>query len=94
MPERNFDVKWPDGSTESCYSPSSTIENHLKEGEEYSLTQFSNIAEIALTEASERVLAKYGFACSSAMDQLKRIKQRVREFESTSNASVVVIKIS
>jgi len=94
MPERNFEVKWPDGSTESCYSPSSTIEHYLREGKEYSLKQFSDIAETALTEASNRVVQKYGFSCSSAMDQLQKIKQRVKQYEAKDNATVTVLKIS
>jgi len=73
MPERRFDVQWPDGMTESCYSPSSTIENHLTVGQDYSLEQFLSIVDVALNEASDRVRQKYGFACSSAMDQLGKI---------------------
>ena len=94
MPERNFEVKWPDGSSELCYSPSSTIENYLVAGKEYSLELFAKLCEAALKEASDRVLQKYGFACSSAADQLKKIKQRIEQFDNISNATVLVIRIS
>ena len=94
MPERIFDVQWPDGMTESCYSPSSTIENHLVVGQNYSLQQFLSIVELALNEASDRVRQKYGFACSSAMDQLKKIKQRAELYQHTDDATVVVLGIT
>ena len=40
MPERNFEIQWPDGTTESCYSPSSTIEHYLTVGKTYALEEF------------------------------------------------------
>ena len=94
MPERNFEVQWPDGSKESCYSPSSTIENYLTAGEEYPLQEFLSITDTALNEASERVRQKYGYACSSAMDQLNTIQQRAKQYQNVENANVVVLKIA
>ena len=94
MPERYFDIQWPDGETESCYSPSSTIENHLTVGQTYALEQFLSIVEIALNEASERVRHRYGFACSSAVDQLKKIQARASHYQNTSDATIVVLSIS
>ena len=29
MPEMSFDISWPDGSIERCYSPSLVIKDHL-----------------------------------------------------------------
>ena len=75
MPEKRFEISWPNGDQESCYSPSSIIERYLHEGETYSLEQFVNLTDKALNIASNRVQEKYGFSCSSAMDQLHRIKQ-------------------
>ena len=94
MPERHFDIQWPDGATESCYSPSSTIENHLTVGQTYALEQFLSIVEIALNEASERVRHRYGFACSSAMDQLKKIQTRAAHYQNTNDATITVLSIS
>ena len=94
MPERNFEIQWPDGTTESCYSPSSTIENYLTTGKAYALEEFLSITNTALNEASERVRQKYGFACSSAMDQLNKIQQGAKQHQGNSNANVVVLKIS
>lgn len=74
MPEVRFLIRWPDGTEESCYSPSTVIHAHLSAGSTYSLPDFLARARAALTEASDRVAAKYGFACASAMAQLSRIE--------------------
>ncbi len=94
MPERHFEIRWPDGHQEQCYSPSSTIENYLTAGQEYSVTNFLALTDKALNEASERVRQKYGFACSSAMDQLGKIKQRAASFENQTDTNVMVINIT
>jgi uncharacterized repeat protein (TIGR04042 family) len=44
----------------------------------------------ALNIASERVRAKYGFACSSAMDQLARIEAAAKTFANLPGARVSV----
>ncbi len=77
MPEMHFRVQWPDGKQEDCYSPSYVIEEHLEVGAEYPPAEFLRRAAAALNIASERVRAKYGFACSSALDQLGRLQQTV-----------------
>ncbi len=74
MPEMHFRVKWPSGKVEDCYSPSYVVEDYLDEGQSYSVEDFVARARKALTIASERVLAKYGFECSSALDQLRAIE--------------------
>ncbi|MBY0259451.1 MSMEG_0570 family nitrogen starvation response protein [Methylobacterium sp.] len=74
MPEMRFHVRWPDGRREACYSPSLVIKDYLAPGETYPLDDFVAKARTALTIASERVREKYGFACSSALDQLQRIE--------------------
>jgi uncharacterized repeat protein (TIGR04042 family) len=76
MPEMNFLIEWPDGVTETCYSPSHVVEEHLAAGAEYAVGDFLDRAGRALGEASERVRARYGFACTSALDQLERLRAR------------------
>lgn len=76
MPEMHFTVRWPDGRTERCYSPSWVIEEHLEVGASYSVDEFVARASMALNIASERVRAKYGFACSSALDQLRNLEAK------------------
>jgi putative flavoprotein involved in K+ transport len=71
----HFRVKWPSGKVDDCYSPSYVIEDYLDEGKSYTVEEFLRRARTALTIASERVLAKYGFECSSALDQLRAIEE-------------------
>ena len=52
------------------------------------------VARIAMERASNRVERKYGFACSSAMDQLDRIERRVAEFEGAEQAHVTCLSIT
>ena len=75
MPEMHFRVEWPNGQVDRCYSPSYIVEEHLSVGEAYSVADFVARTRTALEIASERVQAKYGFACSSALDQLKAIEE-------------------
>ena len=77
MPEMHFRVQWPDGREEECYSPSWIIEEYLEVGGAYAVPDFLKRVDTALNIASERVRAKYGFACSSALDQLARLQERV-----------------
>jgi len=74
MPEMRFIVRWPDGRRESCYSPSLVIRDYFREGDAYARDDFLDLARQALTVASERVRAKYGYPCSLALGQLARIE--------------------
>ncbi|GAC66969.1 MSMEG_0570 family nitrogen starvation response protein [Gordonia soli] len=66
MPEMTFAVRWPDGTTQQCYSPSLVMHDHLAVGATYTVSDFRERSTTALTEAAERVRAKFGFACTSA----------------------------
>lgn len=74
MPEMRFVITWPDSSEETCYSPSLVIRDFFEEGRSYSVRDFLDRSRKALTAASDRVEAKYGFACSRALGQLARIE--------------------
>src|SRR3954471_20246192 len=80
MPEMMFQIAWPDGSTEQCYSPSLVIKEHLAIGETYAVAEFLQRSRTALTIASDRVREKYGFACSRAMGQLARLERGAERF--------------
>ena len=82
MPETYFDVRWPDGREETCYSPSSVIADFFQPETAYPLAEFLSRSESALMLASERVKQKYGYYCSSAADQLQRIQQTATKFSS------------
>jgi uncharacterized repeat protein (TIGR04042 family) len=88
MPEMRFVIRWPDGRQETCYSPSLVVRDYLREGESYALDDFLVRARTALTLASERVEAKYGYACSLALGQLARIEAGAAAFASSTAAEV------
>jgi uncharacterized repeat protein (TIGR04042 family) len=81
MPEMRFTVRWPDGTVDDCYSPSLVIKDYLEVGGSYPVADFVRRSGEALNIASERVRAKYGFACSSALDQLARIERKAEGFD-------------
>ena len=74
MPEMHFRIRWPDGQVDNCYSPSLVVREHLAVGESYPVPEFLHRVGNALNIASERVRAKYGYACSMALDQLAAIE--------------------
>lgn len=90
MPEMTFTIRWPDGAVERCYSPSLVIRDHFAPGADYALADFRARARTALTEASDRVQARYGFPCSRAMGQLDRIEAGCARFATTTGARVRV----
>jgi uncharacterized repeat protein (TIGR04042 family) len=76
VPEMTFTVRWPDDTVQHCYSPSLVVHDHLHVGASYSVEEFTRRCRTALTEASDRVRARYGMACTSAMAQLADIEDR------------------
>ncbi|MBA4023382.1 MAG: hypothetical protein C0482_13550 [Gordonia sp.] len=74
MPEMTFTVQWPDGARQQCYSPSLVMHEHLEVGAEYPVAEFVARTTTALGIASDRVRAKFGFACTSAAAQLADIE--------------------
>ncbi|VTU18831.1 MSMEG_0570 family nitrogen starvation response protein [Variovorax sp. RA8] len=91
MPVMHFHVRWPDGSETRCYSPSLVVQDFLIPGQCYGLHDFLQRTREALGIASERVRAKYGFACSQAMDQLAEIEHIASRFAGSADAEVLVI---
>jgi len=91
MPVMHFHVRWPDASETRCYSPSLVVRDYLEPGRRYPLDDFLQRTREALGIASERVRAKYGFACSQAMDQLAEIEGIAAHFSTTADAQVTVV---
>ncbi|RYC33261.1 MSMEG_0570 family nitrogen starvation response protein [Lichenibacterium minor] len=90
MPEMRFTVLWPDGSRDSCYSPSLVIKDYLVPGQSYPVDAFVAKAAEALTVASERVKARYGFPCSLALGQLRDIRAAAARQPRAPDAAVLV----
>lgn len=91
MPAMHFDIRWPDATQSHCYSPSLVIKDYFQPGSRYPLPQFMAQVREALNIASERVRAKFGFSCSSAMDQLAQLERTAARFEALPDAEVEVL---
>ena len=90
MPEMHFRVVWPDGTRDSCYSPSLVIKDYLVPGQRYPLDGFVQRASEALTVASDRVKARYGVPCSLALGQLRSIQATAARQPRPPGAAVLV----
>lgn len=90
MPEVRFRVRWPDDRVEVCYSPSTAIKEVFAPGETYPLADFLARSEAGLGRASERVRQVYGYACSSANDQLIRIRETAAAYAALPDAHVTI----
>ncbi len=80
MPEMTFEVRWPDGRETSYYSPSLVMHDFLEEGARYPVSDFVARTGEALAIASERVRARYGIACTSAMHSRETISAHATGF--------------
>jgi uncharacterized repeat protein (TIGR04042 family) len=89
MPAMHFHLRWPDAREMRCYSPSLVIKDHFSPGARYPLPVFMAEVRTALNVASERVRAKFGFACSMALDQLAAIEAVAATFDE--RAEVVML---
>lgn len=89
MPEMTFTVSWPDGSITDCYSPSLVMHDYLSANADYPLAEFVERTTAALDLASDRVRAKYGFACTSAMAQRDEITAMADEFPAATSVRVL-----
>jgi uncharacterized repeat protein (TIGR04042 family) len=90
MPEMRFRIRWPDGTPETCYSPSLVIKDYFSVGADYALPEFLARSRTALAIASERVKARYGTPCRRALAQLARIETAAGAFADVPGARVAV----
>ncbi|MDH6546050.1 MSMEG_0570 family nitrogen starvation response protein [Streptomyces sp. SAI-041] len=90
MPEMYFHVRWPDGTTQRCYSPSTVVEDYFVPGSQYALADFLERSRTALGIAGERVQEKFGFFCTGASDQLAQIERTAAAYAAVSDAEVTV----
>ncbi|MGD9987030.1 MSMEG_0570 family nitrogen starvation response protein [Pseudonocardia sp.] len=86
MPDVVFDVRWPDGSTQSFYSPSLIVKDYFEAGAEYTLDDFVARTREAMTLADERVRAKYGMGCSESAMTLAGVEYGARRFATRGDA--------
>lgn len=91
MPEIRFQIRWSDGSHDSCYSPSLVVKEYFNPNTEYDLEDFVARSRTALKIASDRVQAKYGRPCGLALGQLQDIEEKSKQYAHLPNAKVRVI---
>jgi uncharacterized repeat protein (TIGR04042 family) len=89
MPAMHFHLRWPDAQEMRCYSPSLVIKDHFTPGTRYPLPVFMSEVRTALNVASERVRARFGFACSMALDQLAAIEAVAQRFDEHSEVEML-----
>ena len=92
MPEIRFQVQWPDGSQDVCYSPSLIVQDYFEPGVAYDLKEFVERSRTALKVASDRVNAKYGAPCGLALGQLRSIETRAIQYQDLDDPKVRLIQ--
>jgi uncharacterized repeat protein (TIGR04042 family) len=80
MPALLMALRWPDGSTERVYSPSTVVRDFFIPGKSYEVEDFLQLSRRALLAASERVLAVHGAPCRRAAASLHGIEMRAAAF--------------
>jgi uncharacterized repeat protein (TIGR04042 family) len=92
MPELHFSIDWPDGTRQTCYSPSTIIREYFTPDTIYEMEEFLARSRAAMTAASDRVRAQYGHACSLAAAQLAQIESAAARYPATSHVKFVSFK--
>ncbi len=80
MPEVLLTLQWPDGRTSELYSPSTVILEHLPPGTTLSVGELEQRGMKALNEASERVRARYGFACTRTDEEREKLRRHAADY--------------
>lgn len=81
MPEVRLSLEWPDGVITEIYSPSTVILEHLRPGETLPVAMLQARGLEALRNASERVRARYGFACTRTDEEAAKLERRVAAYQ-------------
>jgi len=91
MPAMHYQLRWPDASESTCYSPSLVIKDYFQPGTSYALPEFLQRIREVTQIASDRVAAKFGYACSRASDQLTTIETQAARFADDPDARVEML---
>lgn len=93
MPDVLFDVRWPDGSTQSFYSPSTIVKDYFEPGADYTLEEFVSRTRECMQLADERVRAKYGIGCSESAMTLAGVEYGVRRFAGREDGDELRVRV-
>lgn len=77
MPEVMLRLHWPDGDASNFYSPSTIVYEFIKPGDTLTIAELEHKGLLALKEASERVRARYGFACTRTDEEAVKLQKRL-----------------
>ncbi|MEP2640441.1 MSMEG_0570 family nitrogen starvation response protein [Roseobacter sp.] len=91
MPEIRFTIRWPDGQTQDCYSPSTVVREFLTAGTTYPLDDFMARCRVALDKASTRVEATFGYRCTRADAQLDTLERNACAFSAPADVTCLSI---
>ena len=91
MPAINFEIRWPDEEIVTYYSPSTIIADFISPGTDYEVEEFAIAIETALQRASHRVKERYGYYCSAAQDELRKIKFKISQLQHAETTGVVTV---
>ncbi len=80
VPEVLLTLEWPDGQRSQLYSPSTVIYDYLPPGNSLPVAELGTRARAALADASERVRARYGFACTRTDEEQRRLEPWLARF--------------
>jgi len=88
MPEVHLTLEWPDGTISQLYSPSTVILKRLKPGQNLAVADLKTEGFAALEEASERVRARYGFACTRTDEERLKLEQMATRFNDAERVQI------
>jgi uncharacterized repeat protein (TIGR04042 family) len=88
MPEVMLELRWPDGEASTFYSPSTVVYEFLQPGDQLTIAELEQKGLTALQEASERVRARYGFACTRTDEEALKLRKRLALFNSSDMVEV------
>jgi uncharacterized repeat protein (TIGR04042 family) len=88
MPEVFLELRWPDGEASRFYSPSTVVYEFLRPGDRLTVAELEQKGLAALREASERVRARYGFACTRTDEEASRLRQRLALYPSQDTVEI------
>ena len=89
MPEVRLQLEWPDGQSSTLYSPSTVILDYFKPGDSLLVSELEERGVEALRAASERVRARYGFACTRTDEEESQLRQWVSRYNSDDTVRVL-----
>ena len=92
MPECYVEIRWPDGSAQSVYSPSLIMEELFAAGTTYPMEKFLALTRDGLTEASRRVELKFGHPCSLAAASLVAVERAAVGKDPDAGVEVLAIR--